>query len=255
MSLIIVGWNERYENNRTRELKKLEWVPVPNRMDGSGYTELVDHPNGAAHLGAWLAILEIASRQKQRGTIPHPATEIPQVLARLSRLPAVLFAEVLPRLLKVEWIQQDEEIPQEGAGIPQEGAVPSAHARSIPFSSLRFNSFPEGGEGETDPEFARIVGAFLAAGVVLSEPQVSAAAMEWVSLPDELRPGAADAAEERARKNEARFMGLPASWLRKREWTARGPGRILRAPPGKSELSTEEASKRFEENRGKPRSF
>jgi hypothetical protein len=108
--------------------------------------------------------------------------------------------------------------------------------------------------GTDDPQFARIITAFLAAGVILSEPHVEAAAAEWRGIPMALRYGAPEAAEQRAVDHEARFMGLPASWLRKREWTARGPGRILPAPPGKSELATREAAKRFEQNRGK-RSF
>lgn len=89
-------WNEFFENNRTRELKRLDWVPVPNKMDGRGYTALVEHPNGAAHLGGWIAILEIASRQKVRG-----------------------------------------EIPQDGAGLSQEGAASRAR---IPFPSIPFSS-------------------------------------------------------------------------------------------------------------------
>jgi hypothetical protein len=52
----VKDWSKIYENNRTRELKRMDWVPIPNKMDGDGFTELVDHPNGAAHLGAWLAL-------------------------------------------------------------------------------------------------------------------------------------------------------------------------------------------------------
>ena len=51
--LRVRDWDALYENNRTRGDKRLGWVPIPNRMDGDGYTELVDHENGAAHLGAW----------------------------------------------------------------------------------------------------------------------------------------------------------------------------------------------------------
>jgi hypothetical protein len=47
--LRVRDWDAVYENNRSREYKKLKWVPIPNRMDGDGYTELVDHQNGAAH--------------------------------------------------------------------------------------------------------------------------------------------------------------------------------------------------------------
>lgn len=122
----IRDWSKHYENNRTRELKRMDWVPIPNRMDGNGYTELVDHPKAAAHFGAWIAIVEIASRRDVRGTLPQEGAGIPQALARMSRLPATLFEEVLPRLEAIGWIeriQQDTEIPQEGAGIPHPSAT------------------------------------------------------------------------------------------------------------------------------------
>ena len=43
---------DHFENNRARELKSMAWVPLPNKMDGDGYTEPVTHPGGAAHFGA-----------------------------------------------------------------------------------------------------------------------------------------------------------------------------------------------------------
>src|ERR1039458_9015187 len=113
-------------------MKRMGWVPIPNRMDGAGYTELLDHPNGAAHLGAWLAIVEIASRRDVRGTLPQEGAEIPQALARISRIPAVVFEEALPRLLKIQWIERVTEIPQEGAEIPQEGAEIPQEGAEIP---------------------------------------------------------------------------------------------------------------------------
>lgn len=116
----IKNWDSLFENNRTRELKNLEWVPVPNRMDSEGYTALVDHPDAAAHLGAWTAILEIASRQKVRGTLPQGAAGTAQALARMSRLPVLLFEVVLCRLVnELKWIELVTEIPQPDAGKPQ----------------------------------------------------------------------------------------------------------------------------------------
>lgn len=129
-------WNEFFENNRTRELKRLDWVPVPNKMDGRGYTALVEHPNGAAHLGGWIAILEIASRQKVRGEIPQDGAGLSQCLARLSRLPAGLFDELIPRLESMGWVES-ATIPQDGAGLSQEGAASRAR---IPFPSIPFSS-------------------------------------------------------------------------------------------------------------------
>lgn len=129
--LRIRNWDGDYENNRTRELKKLEWVPVPNQLDGDGYTELVDHPEGAAHLGAWLAIVQIASKCETRGTLsrkgarPHNAAS----LARISRIPVHVFEDVIPRLMEIGWLEELDDkglvtqglgtSPQDDAGFPQ----------------------------------------------------------------------------------------------------------------------------------------
>lgn len=153
--LRIKDWDVHFENNRTRELKRMDWVPMPNKMDGDGYTELVDHPDGAAHFGAWCAIVEVASKCATRGTllrtipqegatssaesrthlrggsVPHDSAS----LSRLTRLPRAVFDEVIPRLLAIGWLEsvtiENKEvtsIPQEGAGIPQEGAVSRVRA-------------------------------------------------------------------------------------------------------------------------------
>lgn len=119
----IRDWGKNYENNRTRDLKKMEFVLIPNRMDGDGYTALVDHEQGAAHFGAWLAIAQVASRCEPRGTLirsngkPHT----PESLSRITRIPAALFKEALVRLSgeEIGWL---EAIPHQSGTIPQEGA-------------------------------------------------------------------------------------------------------------------------------------
>lgn len=106
-ALRIVGWEKHFENNRTRELKRLDWVPIPNKMDGDGYTELVDHPSGGAHFGAWCAIVEVASKCDPRGTLlregakPHDSTS----LSRVSRIARETFDEVIPRLILIGWLE------------------------------------------------------------------------------------------------------------------------------------------------------
>lgn len=128
--LRVRDWNKLYENNRTRGLKRMEWVPVPNRMDGDGFTELLDHPNGVAHFGCWNLCLQVASRCDPRGVLvradgrPHDAAS----LARMTRVPAAIFEETIPRLLTIGWLetapQDSAAIPHEGAAKPQESAVP-----------------------------------------------------------------------------------------------------------------------------------
>lgn len=125
--LRVRDWDAIYENNRSRGYKRLNWVPIPNRMDGDGYTELVDHPGGAAHLGVWVAMVQVASRCEPRGVLmrdggrPHDAAS----LARVTRLPAGIFDEAIPRLLgSIGWLESVsvDEIQQDTAGIPQDAA-------------------------------------------------------------------------------------------------------------------------------------
>lgn len=112
----IKDWDALYENSRSRELKVLSYVPVPNKQDGEGFLELIeDHQNGPAHLGAWLAILQIASkctrsteaRPYRDGTLRRrDGTALDcRSLARKSHLPAELLDEVMPRLVSIGWIE------------------------------------------------------------------------------------------------------------------------------------------------------
>ena len=134
----IRDWNRHFETAESRKLKRMVWVPVPNKTDGEGYTALVDHPNGAAHLGAWYAILEAASKQNPRGSLPSGIPQtiggICQSLSRISRLPSRIFEEVLPRLVEIGWLenQQDTATLAESAGVPGESAgVPGIHNKIL----------------------------------------------------------------------------------------------------------------------------
>jgi hypothetical protein len=141
----IKDWQQHFENNRTRELKELRFVMVPNKHDGDGYTELLDHPNGTAHFGAWCAIVQVASKCEPRGTLVRKVGTIPQEgagksqegatphdavsLSRLTRIPRSIFEEVLPRLMNIGWLEGElvdsrpnSVISQEVGTIPQEGA-------------------------------------------------------------------------------------------------------------------------------------
>ena len=134
MLLRIRDWAKHFETSESRKLQRMVWVPVPNKTDGEGYAALVDHPNGAAHLGAWYAILETASRQmprERRGDfpsgIPQNISGVCRSLGRLSHLPASVFEEVIPRLLEIGWIE-----PAESASVPAESASVPAESASVP---------------------------------------------------------------------------------------------------------------------------
>lgn len=131
----IRNWESTYENNRTRELVEMRWVPIPNRQDSDGYTMLIEKKNGPAIFGAWIAILQVASRCKVRGTltrdgeIPHSAAS----LARMTRFPVQLIEESLFVLVnECKWLeiidmQEGATIPHPDAGIPHgDATIPQA---------------------------------------------------------------------------------------------------------------------------------
>ena len=117
MLLKIRDWEHHFENNRTRELKSLGWVPLPNRQDGDGYTELLDHKDGASHYGAWVAIVQVASRCDPRGTllrdgrtslhcskIAHDSAS----LSRMTRIPKHILQAAIERLISIGWLEAVE---------------------------------------------------------------------------------------------------------------------------------------------------
>ena len=132
MLYTITDWAGHFENSRSREVKWATFVCVPNKQDGDGYTELLDHPNGAAHYGAWMAIVLAASKCETRGRlmrdigVPHDAKS----LARMSRVPLSILNEAMPRLLAIGWLtvetfatKEDAERRQEVPSTTAEGAV------------------------------------------------------------------------------------------------------------------------------------
>lgn len=125
-------WDEIYENNRSRELKDLDWVPMPNNHDGDGYSYMMSQRRCVSYFAAWNWIVQVASKCDPRGTLirktgkPHTA----ETIARQCRAPSGVFEPALKFFAADEilWLEvvefiEDNEISQEGAGISQEGAL------------------------------------------------------------------------------------------------------------------------------------
>jgi len=111
----IVDWGQHFECAQSRKHKALKWVAVPNKFDGDGYTVLVDHADGAAHYGAWCAIMLVASRCDPPGTLvrasgePHTADSI----ARMTRIPAATITVTIARLTSrdIGWLEVTNDPP------------------------------------------------------------------------------------------------------------------------------------------------
>ena len=161
----IRDWKRIFENNRTRELKRMEWVPIPNKHDSDGFTALMEKPDAAALYGTWILLVQVASKCEPRGTLirqpaglphspaglPHSPAGLPHspaTLSRIIRCPAELIQRAFEACIDVGWIEMVETqnlskgatIPQEGAGLgseqnttsPQEGATIPQEGATIP---------------------------------------------------------------------------------------------------------------------------
>jgi hypothetical protein len=126
----IRDWEGIYENNRTRELREMRWLPLPIKLAGDGYTALTElrDPScpflGPAIFGAFVALVEVAAGCEPRGRLvrsngaPHDAV----TLARITRMPVELVERMLTTCVRdLQWIEIVEE-----TGAPQEGATKGA---------------------------------------------------------------------------------------------------------------------------------
>ena len=59
----ILGWNNHFENNKSREREKCSFVCVPNKQDGMGLANILAQPDGLAIYGIWQLMIGAASRQ------------------------------------------------------------------------------------------------------------------------------------------------------------------------------------------------
>ncbi|MBN2579132.1 MAG: hypothetical protein JXB10_09090 [Pirellulales bacterium] len=109
--LRVKDWDLLFENSRTRGYGRLGWVPIPNKHDSDGYTQLIEHEHGASHYGAWCLIVQVASKCKPRGTLireggtAHDASS----LARITRIGAHVFREAIPRFLEIGWLENIDD--------------------------------------------------------------------------------------------------------------------------------------------------
>lgn len=67
----IKDWNERFETAQSRRCKKLNWVAIPNSHDGAGYRRLMAREDALAIYGAWVIIVQVASKCSPRGTLAN----------------------------------------------------------------------------------------------------------------------------------------------------------------------------------------
>lgn len=108
----IARWNERYEPFFLEPSKSIPVISFPVDIEepefAAGYMKLIGQKKGAAYLGGWIAILQVAARRFPRGVLitPQGTAYNSLALSRDSHLPSKLFDELIPFLIdEVGWLQ------------------------------------------------------------------------------------------------------------------------------------------------------
>lgn len=121
----IRNWNGLYENSRSRAVKELDWVAVPNRHDGENFSLIMAHTRGSEIFSAFILMVQVASKCTPRGTLvkdngtPHNASS----LSVKCRAPITWFEIAIEYLeSKTDWL----DIEDVADGYQRAISVPSA---------------------------------------------------------------------------------------------------------------------------------
>jgi hypothetical protein len=130
----IKNWAETFENNRSKAISKLTWVAIPNSHDGENYSAIITHQDGAIIFAAWVLIVQVSSKCRQRGVLmrddgrPHT----PESLSLKTRAPNAWFEIALEFIASnTDWIEFEDvaderqvnvsSLPPTDAGVTKEG--------------------------------------------------------------------------------------------------------------------------------------
>jgi hypothetical protein len=138
----IRNWEINFERDRTKQWKKMQWVPMPNKQ-GSGYRKIMKQKNGAEIFGCWCSIVQVASLCSPRGDLSKYTIE---ELSDLTMINLPVLQSSIDYLSQVlDWIEVIKNLDINVKKIDPYSSFPSS---SIPFNSIPFHSVPsEGGEG------------------------------------------------------------------------------------------------------------
>ena len=146
----IRNWSEVFENSQSRQYQRLRWTPLPNKHDGKSYRRLISMADGPALYGAWVLLVQVASKCPQRGVLADQDGPLDaEDLSLKTGCPAEVFAKAFEILTspKIAWL---EVVPP---------TADQQHANSRP--TVAFRNMPlqrtEQNKSETETEgFAEI---------------------------------------------------------------------------------------------------
>lgn len=126
MTYRINNWDFFFETAETKKLKKMSWVPVPNKHDGLGYRTLVSAQNGFQTYAAWIVLLQVASKCPIRGLLTDSTGRSLSAadLELKTGIPKHVFEKAMTPLCEVGWLEEvigaEEIVVSKSAGTPGE---------------------------------------------------------------------------------------------------------------------------------------
>src|SRR5258708_7730261 len=96
-----------FEIAESKRLKRLQWLALPNKHDGKGFRRLMRKKNGPAMYGAWICLVQIASKAPTRWVLSDedgPLTA--EDMSDKTGVPATLFQTTIETLLcpEIGWL-------------------------------------------------------------------------------------------------------------------------------------------------------
>jgi len=153
----IRDWSEHFENHDSRKLRNLRFVCVPNRQDGKGYRRVAAHPRAPELFAAWVLILQVGSKMRERGFLVDEDGAIDAIdLAAMTGFPAAIFElafEVLTDT-KIGWLEavfppeNTVESPDITPNSPGNASNNGAISRHLPENTTFFALEGKGREGK-----------------------------------------------------------------------------------------------------------
>ena len=107
----VKNWDENFMNaqGRRKEGMVMSWVRVPNKHDGKSYRRLLRNPKHVEIFCAWILIIQVASKQKTKGTLRDsdgPLTA--EDLSDSTGFPEEIFELAFETLTdpKIDWLEK-----------------------------------------------------------------------------------------------------------------------------------------------------
>lgn len=144
MRIKIHDWDTHFEADRSRQWKKLSWVPIPNKQ-GLGYKKIMSDEKGAQIFGCWIAIVEQASICSPRGDLSkYSITD----LSIKTMIPELILKSSIEFIIQhLDWIEVIENLDKNVNDLDKNVSDPPV-VSSMLCSSMLYSS-SEGGVGET----------------------------------------------------------------------------------------------------------